>query len=99
MFANVAAREPAVEATLTWQDVGPEPRFCRPETVLYPIFGQPADARYWEANNPAPIASHAPNRLLDLSIYLEVGDQDMLFFYQGVDFVSESCRPPCALCH
>lgn len=87
MFAAVAALEPAVEATLTWQGVGPETRFWRPETVLYPIFGQPVDARYWEANNPATIASRDPNRLLGLGIYLEVGDQDMLFLYEGVEFL------------
>jgi len=87
MFAAVAALEPAVEATLTWQGVGSETRFWRPETVLYPIFGQPVDARYWEANNPATIASRNPDRLLDLGIYLEVGDQDMLFLYEGVEFL------------
>ncbi len=87
IFAAIAALEPAIEATLTWQGVGPETRFWRPETVLYPIFAQPVDARYWEANNPATIASRDPSRLLDLGIYLEVGDQDMLFLYEGVEFL------------
>lgn len=87
LFAAVAALEPAVEARLTWQGVGPETRFWRPETVLHPMFGDPIDPDYWEANNPATIASRDPERLLDLRIYLEVGDQDMLFLYEGVEFL------------
>jgi S-formylglutathione hydrolase len=87
LFAAVAALEPAIEATLTWQGVGPETRFWRPETVLYPVFGEPIDAHYWEASNPATIASRDPGRLLDLRIYLEVGDQDMLFLYEGAEFL------------
>lgn len=87
LFAAVTALEPAVEAMLTWRGVGPETRFWRPETVLHPIFGEPIDPGYWEANNPATIASRDPNRLLDLRVYLEVGDQDMLFLYEGVEFL------------
>ncbi len=53
VFAVVAGLEPAAEATLTWQGVvGPETRIWQPETVLYPIFGQPADARYWRPITP-----------------------------------------------
>lgn len=36
LFAAVAALEPAIEPTLTWRGVGPETRFWRPETALYP---------------------------------------------------------------
>lgn len=87
LFAAVAALEPAVEATLSWQGVGPETHFWRPETVLYPMFGEPIDPACWEANNPATIASRNPDRLLDLRIYMEVGDRDMLFLYEGVEFL------------
>jgi S-formylglutathione hydrolase len=87
LFAAVASLEPAVEAMLTWQGVGPGTRFWRPETVLQTMFGQPTDAGYWEANNPATIANRDPDRLLDLRIYLEVGDQDMLYLYEGVEFL------------
>jgi S-formylglutathione hydrolase len=87
LFAAVTALEPAIEATLTWQGVGPETRSWRPETVLHPMFGDPIDPDYWEANNPATIANRDPGRLLDLRIYLEVGDQDMLSLYEGVEFL------------
>jgi len=87
LFAAVAALEPAIEATLTWRGVGPETRFWRPETALHPMFGEPIDAAYWEASNPATIASRDPARLSDLRVYLEVGDQDMLFLYEGAEFL------------
>lgn len=87
LFAAVAALEPAIEPTLEWQGVGPETRFWRPETVLHPIFGTPVDADYWEANNPATVAHRDPDRLLDLGIYLEVGDQDTLYLYEGAEFL------------
>ena len=86
-FAAVAALEPAIEPKLRWQGVGPETRFWRPETVLHPIFGNPVDADYWEANNPVTIACREPDRLLGLGIYLEVGDQDMLHLYEGAEFL------------
>lgn len=87
LFAAVAALEPAIEPKLRWERVGPETRFWRPESVLHPIFGEPVDAAYWEANNPATIAHRNPERLLDLGIYLEVGDQDSLFLYEGAEFL------------
>ena len=86
-FAAVAALEPAIEPRLAWEGVGPETRFWRPETVLHPIFGKPVDAAYWEANNPATIAHRDPERLLDLGIYIEVGDQDSLYLYEGAEFL------------
>lgn len=87
LFAAVAALEPAIEPKLAWQGVGPETRFWRPEAVLHPIFGDPVDAEYWEANNPATIAHRNPERLLDLRIFLEVGDQDSLYLYEGGEFL------------
>lgn len=87
LFAAVAALEPAIEPAATWRGVGPETRFWRPESVLRPIFGDPVDAGYWEANNPATIAQRDPDRLLGLGIYFEVGDQDMLHLYEGAEFL------------
>lgn len=87
IFGAVAALEPAVEAALAWEGVGPHTRFWRPEDVLHPMFGAPVDADYWALNNPATIASRAPDRLLDLRIYLEVGDQDALYLYEGTEFL------------
>jgi S-formylglutathione hydrolase len=51
------------------------------------MFGAPIDTAYWAANNPATIARQNPERLLDLAIYLDVGDQDMLYLTQGTEFL------------
>tara|TARA_B110001454_G_scaffold219031_1_gene249415 strand:+ start:2491 stop:3498 length:1008 start_codon:yes stop_codon:yes gene_type:complete len=87
LFKAVAALEPAIEPALSWTDVGPSVLFWRPESVLYPMFGNPIDLRFWQENNPATIAKSSPGKLLGLSIYFEVGDQDMLHLYDGAEFL------------
>lgn len=87
MFAAVAALEPAIEPAMFWSEVGPHVRFWRSEEVLREMFGSPIDTAYWEANNPATIARRDPERLLGLGIYLEVGDQDMLYLHEGTEFL------------
>jgi len=87
LFAGVIALEPAIEAALEWKGAGTSTRFWRPERALFPMFGDPIDSSYWAANNPATIASVAPERLLDLRIYLEVGDQDALYLYEGAEYL------------
>jgi S-formylglutathione hydrolase len=59
----------------------------QPERALYSMFGNPIDPDYWAQNNPATIASLTPDRLLDLRIYLEVGDQDALYLYEGAEYL------------
>lgn len=86
-FGAVAAVEPAVEPALDWSEVGPEVKFWRPDEVYAQIFGSPVDAEYWAANNPATIARRDPRRLIDLGVYMEVGDQDMLYLAHGVEFL------------
>lgn len=87
LFGAVAALEPAIEPVLSWRDAGPRVKFWRGDQVLAPIFGNPVDLEFWAANNPATIASQAPARLLDLPIYLDVGDQDMLYLTHGTEFL------------
>jgi S-formylglutathione hydrolase len=87
IFAAVAALEPAIEPALFWSEIGPRVRFWRPEEVVREMFGSPIDTAYWEANNPATIAKRDPSRLLGLGIYLDVGDQDMLYLHQGTEFL------------
>ncbi|MBS0359989.1 MAG: esterase [Proteobacteria bacterium] len=87
VFGAVAAVEPAIEPALSWSKVGPRVKFWRPDAVIQPMFGAPVDLDYWAANNPATIAKRDPARLFDLPIYLEVGDQDMLYLTQGVEFL------------
>ena len=86
-FAAVAALEPAVEPALAWSEIGPEVKFWRPDAIYERIFGAPVDAAYWAANNPATLAARDPRGLIDLGVYLEVGDQDMLYLAQGVEFL------------
>lgn len=87
LFAAVASVEPAIEPNLSWSTVGPYVKFWRPDSVLAPMFGTPVDEDYWAANNPATIAKRNPERLLDLAIYLEVGNQDMLHLTQGTEYL------------
>lgn len=87
LFAGVVALEPAIEAALEWRGARSQTRFWRPERALYPMFGNPIDPDYWAQNNPATIASLAPDRLLDLRIYIEVGDQDALYLYEGAEYL------------
>ncbi|MDE2466772.1 MAG: esterase [Alphaproteobacteria bacterium] len=87
IFGTVASLEPAIEPALCWQEVGPRVLFWRPQAFMEGIFGSPIDADYWAANNPATIARRDPSRLLDLGIYLEVGDQDMLYLHEGTELL------------
>ena len=87
IFGAVAALEPAIAPALRWSEVGQRTLFWRPEEFMETIFGSPIDAEYWAANNPATIATRDPSRLLGLSLYLEVGDQDMLYLHEGTEFL------------
>ncbi len=87
IFGTVASLEPAIEPALCWREVGPRVMFWRPEEFMETIFGAPIDAEYWAENNPATIARRDPSRLLDVGIYLEVGDQDMLYLHEGTEFL------------
>jgi S-formylglutathione hydrolase len=87
IFGAVASLEPGIEPALSWNQVGPRVKFWRPDEVSEKIFGSPIDLEFWAANNPATIAKRAPGRLLDVGIYLEVGDQDMLYINEGTEFL------------
>jgi S-formylglutathione hydrolase len=87
VFGAVAAIEPAIEPVLAWEEVGPRVKFWRPDAFMETIFGSPIDRNYWAVNNPATIVKSDPGRLLNLGIYLEVGDQDMLYLHEGVEFL------------
>ena len=87
IFGAVAAVEPAIEAALTWDEVGARVKFWRPDHFYELIFGSPVDEKYWTSNNPATIVKLNPDRLLDLRIYMEVGDQDMLYLHEGGEFL------------
>lgn len=87
LFGAVAAMEPAIEPALAWGEIGPKVKFWRSDEIYARIFGSPVDTEYWAGNNPATIAARDPRRLIDLGVYLEVGDQDMLHLTDGVEFL------------
>jgi S-formylglutathione hydrolase len=88
-FGAIAAQEPGIEPILHWKDMQPRHRFWRADGLFETAFGDPVDPAYWEANNPASIAKAGARRLIDsgLQIYLDVGDQDMFFIYEGTEFL------------
>lgn len=70
-FAGVAAREPAIEATLRWRNSDPLDSFY--PTVQYEEkLGSPVDAKYWEGNHPITIAANSPERLAQSALRMQV---------------------------
>jgi len=87
VFQAVASQEPGIEPALAYDDVTLRNKFNWPDTLIKQLYGDPIDKDHWAANNPATIIKKDPSRLLGLGIYLEVGDQDMFYNHQGVEFV------------
>jgi S-formylglutathione hydrolase len=89
MFGGVAALEAAIEPILHWRDMRPRNRFWKEDSLFESVFGKPVDPVYWEANHPASIARANPARLRSsgLAIYMDVGDHDLFFFYEGNEFL------------
>jgi S-formylglutathione hydrolase len=87
LFQAVASQEPGIEPALAFRDIQLRDRFWRSDALFRQIYGAPVDEAYWADNNPATIASRAPQRLLGLGVYLEVGDQDMYYLNQGSEFL------------
>ena len=90
-FGAVAALEPAVTPALTFSDIRPKHRFYRGDDVLERAFGSPLDATYWETNNPAAIIAANSDRIRSsgLEIYLECGDEDAFWLYEGAEFLHQ----------
>ena len=88
-FAAVAAMEPGIEPVLRWQDIRPKHRFWRSDRLLETIFGSPVDPQYWSANNPASIVEAHAEALREGGpvIYLECGDRDLFWLYEGTEFL------------
>ncbi|MGF1455325.1 MAG: alpha/beta hydrolase [Alphaproteobacteria bacterium] len=86
-FLAVAAMEPGIPPALTFDDVQLRDQFWRAPALLEKIYGSPVDRTTWKANNPASIAAADPERLVELAIYLEAGDQDMFYLHHGTEFL------------
>ena len=88
LFGTVAALEPAIEASLSYDALQPADTFYRADQ--YPEkFGIDGvvDEGYWAENNSATIAANAPERLRDLAIMIEAGTEDGFELHRGAEFL------------
>lgn len=88
-FGAVAALEPGIEPILAWGDMERRHRWWRADTLFHAAFGNPVDEEYWAANNPATMAKRNARAIRDagIQIYLEAGDEDMFWLYEGTEFL------------
>ncbi len=90
-FAAVAGMEPGIEPILAWREMRPKHRFWRSDQLMAAAYGNPIDEAYWAANNPATIAQVNAERIRTsgLRIFIEAGDQDMFWLYEGTEFLHQ----------
>jgi len=88
-FGAVAALEPGIEPILKWSDMKPKYRFWRADALFERAYGRPVDPKYWARNNPANIVVESADKIRDsgLQIYLEAGDEDQFWLYEGAEFL------------
>jgi S-formylglutathione hydrolase len=88
-FGAVAALEPGIEPILRYQDMRPKHRFWRSDELLERAYGSPVDPDYWAANNPASMVVADASRIREsgLQIYVEAGDEDQFWLYEGAEFL------------
>jgi S-formylglutathione hydrolase len=92
LFGAVASMEPGIEPILRWSDIRTKHRFWRGDQLLARAYGSPVDPVYWEANNPASIVVSSAAKIRDsgLQIYLEAGDEDVFWLYEGAEFLHQT---------
>ena len=83
--------EPGIEPIEQWSDMRIKHRFWRGQPLLEKVFGQPIDPAYWAANNPATVVRNNAEKLRDAgpAIFLEVGDADMFWLYEGAEYLHQ----------
>ena len=91
LFGAVAAMEPGIEPIDDWAELRPKHRFWRGDRLLEAAYGSPVDREYWNANHPATIARAHAAQLRDaqLRIFLEVGDADLFWLYEGTEHLHQ----------
>lgn len=91
-FGAVAALEPGIEPILKWSDMRPKHRFWRADDLFERAYGKPVDADFWAQNNPASmaVASVLKLRKSNLQIYIEAGDEDQFWLYEGAEFLHQT---------
>ena len=90
-FGAVAALEPGIEPIFSWSEMKVEHRFWRDDILFESAYGRPVDEEYWAASNPASIAVDSADRIRasGLQIYLEAGDEDQFWLYEGTEFLHQ----------
>lgn len=90
-FGAVAAMEPGIEPILQWSEMRPKHRFWRSDELMQEAYGKPIDEEYWAANNPATIALRRAVAIREsgLDIYIEAGDEDTFWLYEGTRFLHD----------
>lgn len=88
-FGAVAAMEPGIEPILQFDQMQPKHRFWRSDELLQKAFGKPVDSAFWAANNPATMAIENAKtiRASGMQVYLEAGDEDQFWLYEGAEFL------------
>jgi S-formylglutathione hydrolase len=91
LFGAVAGQEPGIEPILNWHEMRPKHRYWRADSLFERAYGKPVDPEYWAANNPATIVTTNAARLREsgLKIYLETGDMDEFWLYEGTEFLHQ----------
>jgi S-formylglutathione hydrolase len=89
IFGVIIAFEPAIEPALEWKDIKTRDKRYRGKAIYEEKFGNPVDEEYWKSNNPIYIAKENAKEIREsgLKIYLEVGTEDTLGLFEGVEFL------------
>ena len=94
-FGAVAAMEPGIEPILAFSEMRPKHRFWRSDELMLAAYGHTVDGsatideEHWAANNPATIVARDAEKLraADLEVFLEAGDADLFWLYEGTEFL------------
>ena len=91
VFGAVAALEPAIDPISDWRDKRAKHSFWKEDARVHSIYGNPVDRNYWNDNNPATIAERDAAKILasELKIFLEVGDEDLFWLYEGTEHLHQ----------
>ena len=90
-FGAVASMEPGISPVDDFANMRDKHRFWRGDDLMESIYGKPVDRDYWNANNPATIAQRDADELRSsgLEIFLEAGDADLFWLYEGAEFLHQ----------
>lgn len=97
LFGAVAGMEPGIEPILAYSEMRAKHRFWRGDDLMLAAFGYTVDGRavideeHWAANNPATIVVRDAQKLREsgLKIFLEAGDEDLFWLYEGTEFLHQ----------